>query len=82
MSMTLSTAVLGMLGLALSCFLLGLLFFGKLKIVRNFIWIVVGVFLLLTASIAFSHHRKMKAHSQVYTGTFLIDTQKSLWTVA
>lgn len=77
MSFTFGTAVLFMILVTLGCFLLGLIFFGRLKSIRTIFWIIGGLLLLLTVSMPISHKWKMKKYGNKYTGKFSIDIRGS-----
>jgi len=55
MGFTFGSAIFFLLALTIISFFLGLMFFGKLKIIRNVLWTTRGLLLLLTIATAISH---------------------------
>ena len=55
MSYTFGSTIFFLLVLVIISFFLGLMFFGRLKIIRNVLWTISGLLLLLTIATGISH---------------------------
>jgi hypothetical protein len=77
MSFTYGSAIFFLLIPTIGAFLLGLLFWGKLKLIRYFLWFVSLAFLVLTISTAINHSRHNNEESKGMLGLYKIDLQKS-----
>lgn len=77
MSFTYGSAIFFLLIPTIAAFLLGLLFWGKLKLIRYFLWFVSLAFLVLTISTAVNHSRHNNEESRRMLGLYKIDLQKS-----
>ena len=77
MSFTYGSAIFFLLVPTIGAFLLGLLFWGKLKVIKYFFWFVSIAFLVLTISIVINHSRHNNEEAKGMLGQYKIDLQKS-----
>jgi hypothetical protein len=77
MSFTYGSVIFFLLVPTIGAFLLGLLFRGKLKVIRYLFWFVSIAFLGLTISTAVKHSRHNNQEAKGMLGQYKMDLQKS-----
>jgi hypothetical protein len=79
MSFTNGSAILFTIVVTIVFFLIGKIFFGKLKFIRYIIWTLTGVFLFGSILAQISHHFSNTKWSKRFTGKYELDAQKSIY---
>ena len=69
--------VLALTALTTGTFILGLMFWGRLRIVRRVLWVVSGVLVFFAVGTPIQHYYNNKAESKPLVGTYFLDQVKS-----
>jgi hypothetical protein len=77
MSFTYGSVIAFLLIPTIGTFLFGLLFWGKLKVIRYVFWFISGVFLLFTISTVITHSNHNSKESKKLLGVYKLDLTKS-----
>jgi hypothetical protein len=77
MSFTYGSVILFLIVPTLGAFLLGLLFWGKLKMIRYFCWFISAAFLVLTVSTVVNHSRHNNEEAKGMLGQYRLNLEQS-----